>query len=292
MPVFVSAPKVVSDPKRERLNGALRRIERRWGPQTIGPASAAPSVSQGLATGFAALDQILGPTGVPLQAITLLSGSTTCGKLTLAYKILAQAQHTLADRGHSIAILDLGASADADYLDRCGIDLNAALVVRPSSGQAAVRVLLDLVCRGGVTPPFLPVTPPSRSQGGATPPLQRAILVDGVPDLMVDANTARAFDQIMPQVNLALKGTGSALIMLDEVQPPWLPALAGWTSRAMAHYAALHIELVREGWLESGGELVGYRAQARIVKRRGPGHGRSAPIAIEFGETVRARETW
>ncbi len=57
------------------------------------------------------------------------------------------------------------------------------------------------------------------------------------------------------------------------------------------HYAALHVELVREGWIESADRLVGYRAQAQIVKRRGPGRGQVAIITIEFGETVRARET-
>ena len=260
----------MSDTKRERLNRALRRVERRWGPQTIGLASAAPSNLQGISTGFTVLDQILGSIGAPLGALTLLSGSTTCGKLTLAYKILAQAQHPATECSQSIAILDLGARTDADYLVRCQVDLNYVLLVRPSSGKEAIRVLLDLMH--------------SREL--------RAILVDSLPDLMVDMHTTRAFEQSMPQVNLALKGAGCTLILLDEIQPPWLPALSGWTSRAVAHYAALHIELVREGWIESGGELVGYRAQARVVKRRGPGRGQSAPIAIEFGEAVQSRETW
>ena len=260
----------MSDTKRERLDGVLRRIERRWGPQTIGSASVAPRNLQGISTGFTVLDQILGSNGVPLRAITLLSGLTTCGKLTLAYKILAQAQHAVPEHSQSIAILDLGASTDADYLVRCGVDLNNLLLVRPSSGKEAIRVLLDLMH--------------SREL--------RAILVDSLPDLMVDMHTTRAFEQSMPQVNLALKRAGCTLILLDEIQPPWLPALSGWTSRAVAHYAALHIELVREGWIESGGELVGYRAQARVVKRRGPGRGQSAPIAIEFGEAVQSRETW
>ena len=260
----------MDETKRERLEAALHLIERRWGPQTVVPASAAPSHLQGILTSFAALDQILGAGGVPLQAITLISGSTTCGKLTLAYKILAQAQNWATQRGHSVAILDLGASTDADYLMRCGVDLDRLLLVRPESGKQATRVLLDLV----------------RSRE------LRAILVDSLPDLVADPHTARALDQIMHQVNLALKGAGCALIVLEEIQPPWLPTLPGWTSRAVAHYAALHMELVREGWIESERELVGYRAQVRIVRRQGLGRGRSAPIAIEFGETVRARETW
>lgn len=259
----------MSDSKHDRLNGALRQIERRWGPQSITPASAASSFGRGLATGIQPLDRILEPGGVPTQAITLLSGATSSGKLTLAYKTLAQAQQPTGERTFSVAILDLGATTDADYLVRCGLNLNRLLVVRPSSSTETLRVMIDLV----------------RSRE------LRAILVDSLPELVIDPLDARTFEQILPQLNLALKGSGSALILVDELQPPWLPPLSART-RAAAHYAALQIELEHEGWIESEGELVGYRAQARVVKARGPGRGRSIPIAIHFGETVLARETW
>ncbi len=259
----------MSDSKHEQLKGVLREIERRWGPQSITPASAAPSLGHGLATGIKLLDHILQPGGVPLQAITLLSGATSCGKLTLAYKTLVQAQRPAGETAHSVAILDIGATTDADYLVRCGLDLERLLIVRPTSGTEALRVLLDLV----------------RSRE------LRAILFDSLPDLMVDPAGARGFDQMLPQLNLALKGSGGALILLDEIQPPWLPPLAART-RAAAHYAALQIELTHEGWMEAEGELVGYRAQARVIKARGAGRGQSARVNIQFGAAVRSRETW
>lgn len=222
------------------------------------PAASMPASASGIPTGMASLDKLLGSDGVPPQAITVLSGSSTCGKLTLAYKTLAQAQHG----NRPVAILDLNASTDADYLARCGVDLDNLLLVRPSSGAQAARVLLDLV--------------KSRAL--------RAILVDSL---------TNHFDRLIPQINLALKGTGCALIFLDESEPPWLPPAGGGGSyRILGHYAALHVELARDGWIEADGELSGYRARARVVKRRGPGRGQSAVIAIEFGETVHARETW
>lgn len=262
---------MILETKSGRLQSALKQMEQRWGRGVVMPARTAPNRAECLATGFAALDQLTGMGGIPLHAITVLSGNPTSGKLTLAYKILSRAQKRAeTERGHSVAILDLTASSDPDYVARSGIDLERLLLVRPRSAPQALRILLDLV--------------KSREL--------RAILLDSLPDLMLDREAASAVDQMMPQVNLALKSADCALLLLDEIQPAWLPPLAAATSRAVRHYASLHLEFTREGWIESAGELTGYRVQAHLVKSRGPRHSERAPIAIEFDQTVRARETW
>ncbi len=92
-----------------------------------------------VATGFATLDQMTGCQGIPLGAITLLSGRTTSGKLTLAYKLLANAQR--ASHGgvaYTVGLVDLNRTADPDYLARCGVDLEHLLVARPQTSQQAV----------------------------------------------------------------------------------------------------------------------------------------------------------
>ncbi len=237
----------------------------------VAPAQATPVRSTGLSTGFVALDQLLGASGIPLRAVTVLAGTTTSGKVTLAYKILSQAQQSASmEQPASVALLDLGASTDPDYVARCGVDLSRLLLVRPQDAKQTLRVLLDLVRSREV----------------------RAILVDGLFDLRVDRESALALEERMPQVNLALKSAPCALVLLDEPQPIWQPWLPGSTSRAVSHYAALRIELAHAGWIETGGELAGYRAHARLVKSRGPRGGSVASIAIEFHQTVRARETW
>jgi hypothetical protein len=261
----------LSDTKSERLMAALHAMERRWGPNVVFPARTVPKPAVRLSTGFDTLDQLVGDGGMPLHAITLLVGQATSGKLTVAYKILGKAQESaLMERRHSVAILDLGASTDPDYLARAGVDLDRLLLVRPLAAQQALRVLLDLV----------------RSRE------LRAILVDSLPDLMVDREAATTVEQMMPQVNLALKSADCAVLILDEPQPPWLPWQPTGTSRAVRHYASLHIEITREAWIESEEGLRGYRVQAKLLKSRGPRSGATTSIAIEFDQTVVARETW
>ncbi len=256
--------------KSELLKAAIRQMEHRWGTGILLVSRAAQARAGGLSTTFPPLDQLTGTGGIPLHAITVLAGSATSGKLTVAYKVLSRAQQDTPEHRHSVAILDLGASSDPDYLTRSGVDLDRLLLVRPQGARQALRVLLDLV----------------RSRE------LRAILVDSLSELLLDKEGASAVEQMMPQVNLALKSADCALLLLDEGQAAWLPPLASGISRAVRHYASLHIDFVREGWIESTGELTGYRARARLVKSRSRRQGESATIEIAFSETVRTRETW
>ena len=259
--------------QRKRLDLAVTSLQRRWGTRVVIRAREVQPESRVILTRVPELDRHLGG-GIPLGAITLFSGQTTSGKLTLAYKILHGAQHSSTTTGTSrlqpVAVLDLNATTDPDYGSRCGIDLDYLLLVRPQVGNQAIDVLVDLV----------------RSRQ------LRAILLDGLPDLRADAATARYLDQLLPQLSLLLKSSGCALIVLDELQPPWLGWFSGTRSSAIDHYAALHVEIKRERWIESGGELRGYQVQARTVKSQRARPGQVARLAITFGETVRARETW
>ncbi len=260
----------LNDIKQNRLESAIRLVQQRWGSSALVPARSAPTRASLVPTGLAALDQLL-EGGVPLRAITLFTGGATSGKLTVAYKILSQTQQgVLGERRRSVAIVDLGASTDPDYIMRSGVDLDRLLLIRPQAAGQAVRVLLDLV----------------RSRA------LDVILVDCLSDLSENSDAARALEQMMPQVNLALRTVDCALIFLEDAQSPWLPWLPTGSSRAVHHYASLHVEFTRQEWIESASELCGYRVQARLMKSRGPRSGTTVSFAIELDRTVRARETW
>ena len=257
----------------QRLEKAIDTLQARYGARVVQPAATLPAIQPPhVPTGFAHLDAITGCTGVPLGAITLFTGPTTSGKLTLAYKVLANAQQSSWRRKQGmagVAILDLSFSADPDYLARCGVDLEHLLFARAPSRRQAVDALFDL----------------ARSS-------LRLLLVDGLPELLQDRAAARYLDAALPQLKLMLARLPCAVIFLDETQPPWLRWLKLDTSAAIAHCAALHVDLQREHWVEYGERLAGYRAQAQVLKSRWARTGQRAPIEILFNGTVRARETW
>lgn len=263
----------MSDSKRRRLDNAVSAIQQQYGPQALrrgselGRAVTLPHIP----SGFAALDAMTGCGGIPLAAITLLSGRSTSGKLTLAYKLLAHAQRGPQGAVHyPVALLDLSRTADPDYVNRCGVDLDHLLVARPSSGRQAVNAIGDLVQTRQV----------------------RALVVDSLADLAADPPALRYLNSLLGQLQQALRAGGCALVLLDEPKPPWLRWLSLDSSSLVRWCAALHIEMQREHWLQRDGELIGYRAQARLLKSRWVYDLRSAPVEIVFNGTVRARETW
>ena len=102
--------------KQKRLEMTVAGLQRRWGARVIVPARQVQPEQRVVSTGFLELDRLLGSGGIPMSAITLISGQTTSGKLTLSYKILRRAQQSAptsrSPRVNSVAILDLNASSD------------------------------------------------------------------------------------------------------------------------------------------------------------------------------------
>src|ERR1051325_5597832 len=82
------------------------------------PAPVQPS-ERIVPTGFAALDAILGPGGVPRQAGLAVRGDHSSGKTALALRLVAEAQAS----GAIVAWLDLGRSLDPVEAVARGVDL-------------------------------------------------------------------------------------------------------------------------------------------------------------------------
>src|SRR5688572_21140837 len=115
---------------RQRLEQAVAALEDQYGNGVLRRANELASRVAHVPTGFAALDALTGCGGVPLGAMTLVSGVSTSGKLTIGYKVLAACQQVYPRQ--TVALVDLHASADPDYLVRAGVDLERLLVVRPA----------------------------------------------------------------------------------------------------------------------------------------------------------------
>ena len=116
------------------------------------------------------------------------------------------------------------------------------------------------------------------------------MLVDGLADL--DAAALRRLAASLPHLRRLLHATGCAVVFTDEQHAPWRQRLGLDAGAAVRSQAALHVELRRERWLKQEGQLVGYRATARVVRSRWRSDSPQASIEIVFNGTVRAQPTW
>lgn len=254
---------------RQQLEQAVAALETRHGTGVIRRANEITSTVPHIATGFATLDTLTGCGGIPLDAMTLLSGVSTSGKVTIAYKTLANAQQAYPKQ--VVALVDLHASADPDYLTRAGVDMDRLLLVRPSLDRQAVDLLVDLASTRKV----------------------RLMVINSLTDLQSDRLVYRHLTATLGRLQQALRATHSALIWLDHPAAPWLCLFNLDQSKSIRQFAALHLEMQLEHWLTSAaGVLRGYAARAKLHKSRWTKAGRSAPLEIVFNGTIKARPTW
>lgn len=238
----------MSQTKRHKLDATVAALQQRYHLQTLRQGSDLSHSSRPaqIPTGFPQLDAITGCRGIPLGAITLFNGRSMDGCLPLAYQILANAQQGQrpAHLPDSVALLDLKHTTEPADLQRCGLNLDALLLIRPHPAQPAVDLLLDLVH--------------SRQFG--------LILVDSLADLGAERQARQRLHVRLPQLHQLLRMTGCGLLLVDEPYPAWQRWLNLDRAWLVRHYTALHLTLQRTRWLVQTGAIVGYTARTRLLK--------------------------
>jgi recA bacterial DNA recombination protein len=276
----------VNDAKRKSFESTVASLQQRHGAQVLVPAHAVNTRPAAITTGFPRLDALLEVGGVPLNALSMLSGPYTSGKLTLAYKILSYAQQPAGSTPaknsgqivpaarrqppRTVVILDIDGNTDPDYLARCGIRLDYLLLACPRSIRQAFEMLLDIVRSGQA----------------------HAILLDSLAGEGHHPDDVRAACALLPQLHQILNQSGCAVILLDESYPLWQRLTRRLTGSSLAAQADLHLEVQHEHWLERAARIYGYQARVEVLRNRWGRSGVAVSIAIEFNGTVRARETW
>lgn len=157
------------------LDVAVDAVRMRFGEQALLRGSRLAAV-EAWPSGVAAVDSLSGIGGLPRGRLTVLTGRGTCGKLSLAFEILAAATRDLA---HAVAI-DPARCFDAWTLAAHGAELDRLTVVRPpdaaSCGEAALALarsgcgfLLLLLPAGllGAADAWLPALESAAGRSGA-----------------------------------------------------------------------------------------------------------------------------
>lgn len=254
--------------RKQRLQKTIAALQDKHGAEVI---ETGPSLLQRLlvppriSTSFDCLDTLTGCKGIPVGHLTLLTGRTTSGKLTLSYSILAKAQGASAKHKDKVAILDVVGTSNPDYIARRGVDLDYTLFVRPPRPEQAVHLLFDLLRGYGL----------------------KVLLINGLGSLLSARQITQAFDAALPQITQTLKATRCALICLDEPDPPWLRACG--VSGAIPHHVSLHLEFARVGWLTEGRDgrsVVGCVARAHLIKSRWAMSDRTCDVPVRLDDDL------
>jgi recombination protein RecA len=246
--------------RKRQLDAAVAAIHRRFGPGALvkgKPARAVDGTSTvpHIPTGFPALDRALGIGGLPRGKLCEMVGPATSGKTTLALKFLAQAQAGKRQVGY----IDQALYFDPDYAYRCKVDLSRLVVGTVHDLREALAATEALARNGGLS----------------------ALVFDALDFLWTDAEATATMAATLNRLPPALARSGMALLVLHESAGGSSPALS-----ALAHHAAIRLQVVREKWLQEQDDIRGYEARVEVLKNRLGPAGRSVSLSIEFNGTV------
>jgi recombination protein RecA len=210
------------------LDVAINSIRVRFGSQALKRAAELPPPQPWLSR--TPIDRLSGIGGLPHGRLTLLTGSGTCGKLTLALLLLAGATREFA---HSIVIETSSAQGGDRGESPHSFDPWTLLPFHPElSALTVVRA---------------PALDPA---GEAASTLARAgagfiLLMGEIPEHWLGPLESAA--------------NRSGTVIVGVVDAP---------GRAFAHASSLSVGFSRTDWIWERGELVGLRASARCLKNR------------------------
>ncbi len=249
------------------VDAALAGLQARWGaaaPRVVGALAIAPlpdeqpryepSLDDGrvIHTGFAALDAILGPGGLPKSASVAIRGDGSSGRTTLSLRVAAEAQA----QGSVVAWLDLSRSFDPVEAVARGIRLEWLVVITPASLDEGLSIAGSLLTGRSVDMLVLDLP------GGR---------------LAKTDKPARVADRLHRLAALARRAE-TLLLILDT------PGLAGGLATAVAESTGIRLELARRSWVRLGRDVVGQRTEAIVAHNRHGPPGRKATLRILYAE--------
>lgn len=242
------------------LQQALAQIEKQYGKGAVMRLGQTETLNvESISTGSLGLDLAIGVGGLPKGRIVEVYGPESSGKTTLALSCIAEAQKN----GGEAAFIDAEHALDPVYARALGVDVDRLLVSQPDNGEDALSITEALVRSGALDIVVVD------SVAALVP---RAEIEGDMGDSHVGLH-ARLMSQALRKLTGVVAKSNTLVIFINQLREK-VGVVYGnpevtTGGRALKFYSSVRIEVRKgEAIKIAGGEIIGSRTKAKVVKNK------------------------